>query len=277
MSDILTDDLLEYVEQDPVVEDPEELKQDHVLDVEKFDSNNFKDELILDEGLNNELLKNDAATDVVLSRAINNSNSSSQSINIENFDQVDLWQNTDPNSNYIGGNVILSDSISNYDFIGFEYKNSINLKLINLTLVKSNTLELLYGNPGNRIGLSCVNGGYWYNRGVRYENDNTLVFSSCYSYPSYSGVDNYCIPLKIYGFKANTLSNNDIPNQIVSGNNIYNFNYYCGVSENTVSNNLLNKPLSEFNIGESLGAYSMIFALGVSFYLLVRRCIFKWR
>lgn len=72
---------------------------------------------------------------------------------------------------------------------------------------------------------------------------------------------------------------------IYGGDDIVNYyNTYFSVSGNevvseniTVSDNIINKPLNEYNTQEGLIAYSIFIALGIGIYLIIRRAVFKWK
>ena len=74
----------------------------------------------------------------------------------------------------------------------------------------------------------------------------------------------------------------------VSGGNVnYNIYYNQTVSMNRedpevvepviVSSNILDKPVNEYTVTESLFLFSIVIALFVLFVLLVRRSVFKWK
>ena len=83
---------------------------------------------------------------------------------------------------------------------------------------------------------------------------------------------------------------------VLSGNDINNYYYNKIVNIENVSNNeivedtesqeeeietlsynIINKPINEYNVSESLILFSVVIGLFVLFILLVRRTVFKWR
>lgn len=49
------------------------------------------------------------------------------------------------------------------------------------------------------------------------------------------------------------------------------------ISENTVSESIINKPLNEYTVQEQLTAYGLFICLCIGFYLIIRRAVFKWQ
>lgn len=77
--------------------------------------------------------------------------------------------------------------------------------------------------------------------------------------------------------------NNIIFNSYVSNNNTYNQTF--GVSHNeveedqeeTLSSDIIYKPINQYTVSESLGLYSFFIGLSILIYLMIRRSIFKWK
>lgn len=77
------------------------------------------------------------------------------------------------------------------------------------------------------------------------------------------------------------------PDTVSGGNVNYNIYYNQTVSMNEevpdevepviVSSNILDKPVNEYTVTESLFLFSIVIALFVLFVLLVRRSVFKWK
>lgn len=61
----------------------------------------------------------------------------------------------------------------------------------------------------------------------------------------------------------------------ISGDNVIN-NYY-EVSDNTLSYNLMNKPINEYNVVEGLSLMQFLLFCSVGLVLLIRRCIYQWK
>lgn len=49
------------------------------------------------------------------------------------------------------------------------------------------------------------------------------------------------------------------------------------ILKESVSYNIINKPLNEYTVQESLTTIFIVFFLGVGLYLLIRRSILRWR
>ena len=77
--------------------------------------------------------------------------------------------------------------------------------------------------------------------------------------------------------------NNIVFNSYVSNNNTY--YQIIGLSDNevsqdqveTVSNDIIYKPINQYSVSESLGLYSFFIGLSILIYLMIRRSIFKWK
>lgn len=61
----------------------------------------------------------------------------------------------------------------------------------------------------------------------------------------------------------------------VSGDTVIN-NFY-EVSDNTLSYNLMNKPINEYNVVEGLSLMQFLLFCSVGLVLLIRRCIYQWK
>lgn len=48
------------------------------------------------------------------------------------------------------------------------------------------------------------------------------------------------------------------------------------VSANTVSYNIMDKPISEYTVQESLSFFSIVLALGVGLVILINKGVFRW-
>lgn len=80
----------------------------------------------------------------------------------------------------------------------------------------------------------------------------------------------------------------ELHSTVSSGNvtyNVYN-NTYVSMNEvedprdsnlETISYNIINKPLNDYTVLESLTTISIVLFLGVGLYLLIRRSIYRWR
>lgn len=80
----------------------------------------------------------------------------------------------------------------------------------------------------------------------------------------------------------------ELHSTVSSGNvtyNVYN-NTYVSMNEvedpgssnlEIISYNIINKPLNDYTVLESLTTISIVLFLGVGLYLLIRRSIFRWR
>lgn len=281
MEDIL---VLENNSIEETVIDETEFKDDQLSDSD-FGSDKSLDEVVLkgEESID-EFKQVDKSDSIILgSNDINNLRSAKNvSINydIDNFEKEEIWINNNPSNSFITQYINFNNDINDYDLIGFVYNRSINDNTPFILLVPVNDFKsktpINGNNSWNYLGCGYYD-SYYFTRLITYNDDNSVLFHSTIMWPSNSVNDNYCIPVKIIGYRSETLSNNEIP--VVSGNNITNNYYiYCdGVSENAVSWNLINKPINEYNVQESFMLLSFTFALCISLYLLIRKAVFKWR
>lgn len=123
--------------------------------------------------------------------------------------ETTLWTNNAPTSSFALQAVTLSDNISNYDYIVIEYRASTANDARFKVYFKSTDLDdYTSGNNCAMMGLYSSN-SYFYYRIVRYDNDTTITFGSCYrntaggTSSSNNGAD---IPLTIKGIKLQNVT-----------------------------------------------------------------------
>ena len=72
---------------------------------------------------------------------------------------------------------------------------------------------------------------------------------------------------------------------VYGGDDIVNYyNTYISVSGNTtlsenetMSENIITKPLNDYTVQEQLSVYGLLMFIGIGFYLIIRRSVFKWQ
>lgn len=203
---------------------------------------------------------------------------SAEIVNIENYDKTILWTNTSPTTNFTAKSVQLSDDINNYDILGFEFSSgNENLILVPVEIFKKYTLT---GNTRTCAGSNLIKyGSLYYSRAFYFDTNYSIYFASgfrCLPSSDSAAVDNTVLtPLNVYGYKAKTLSNSN-PDSIVSGNNVYNYNIYCSVSDDSLSYNIINKPISEYNTQEGLLFMLLVGFMGAGLVHLIRKAVIRW-
>lgn len=262
----MNDDILQL---DP---DYQELKQDPEI---KEDVEN-----IIEESKKDERKEIDKSGDIIYSGILTKSNTNRQTLNLNNFDSSLLWTNPSPSAQMNASTLIFDDDMSNYEYLLIEYKPVVTVDNIVKIFVPVNDLAVKKANS-NTIGIGGVlpNGQ---TESVRFINkvngytDRIYVTSSQLSMTQ-------GVPINIYGLNEKTISTPDptptpTPGITTSGNVINNYyNNYYGVSENSVSWNIMNKPFNEYTVTESYFAISTLLFLCIGIYLIIRRSIFKWK
>lgn len=208
-----------------------------------------------------------------------NSMLSTKAISIdEDFEKVNLWENTNYTSSFSDSTVLLNNSISDFDIIQIVFTSSVNSGLYNLKniYIFSEDFPLFHLSTGgtfaNMIGASSN-----VYRGFQYVDDTHIRFFNAVNQQGVN-VNTACIPVYIKGlnFKEGEIIQPDVPiNPSVSGNVVN--NYYITLSGNGVSYNLIDKPLNEYTPTESMFALSILFALGIGFVILCRKAVFRWK
>lgn len=267
----MNDDILKL---DPVYEDYEELKQDPEIqeDVEN----------IIEESKKDERKAIDQSGDIIYSGILTKFNTNRQTLNLNNFDSTLLWTNPSPTAGMNASTLVLDDDMSNYEYIMIEYKPVVTLDSTVKIFFPVNDLEVKKANS-NVIGIGGIlpNGQTESARYIsKVSNYDDRIFMGSSTLSNTQGV-----PINIYGLNAKTISTpdptptpNPNPGITTSGNVINNYyNNYYGVSENSVSWNIMNKPFNEYTVTESYFAITTLLFLSIGIYLIIRRSIFKWR
>ena len=270
-----------------VIQESDDIREENILQVsekpilavseDKIENiNEFKTMGVVDSAnkSNVSISNSNDSNDIVSVKSVNISN-------LENYDATILWTNPDPTAPISTATITLDDSILNYDIFGvqFNYNTGTNddVEMFfkpndNFNPYNSNIVGGLTGNINGQIVSRFFYNEYSY---------GTFYIGNCYGLFNSATYYGYLIPTKIIGYNAKTLSGdigngNDNNNTNVSGN-IINNNFYIGcLSNNSVSNDIIHKPLSEYSAGESMGAISMLLALAVGFVILIRKAVFRW-
>ena len=220
------------------------------------------------------VLDNESKSDVLIrsSNAVNN-NRSAKILDINNPDDFDLyvlWENSNPSASYSGGFFASGIDFSGYDFIGLYYRP-----------LNSSTVEgrlFFYGGDvlNGNVGGGIRGGSYTRPFIINYEREGICHCSQAIDYVTVN--NNYCIPVRIIGLNFKEEEHLDIPevNPSVSGNVININNYFCSVSDNSVSNNIMTKNLNDYSVGESLSLMIFLGLLVAGMVYTIKKSIFKW-
>lgn len=241
----------------------------------------FKEEFKM-EGEKDESKQDNKSDNIIYSGILTKSGNNRQTLNLSNFDSTLLWTNPSPTAGMNASTLVLDDDMSNYEYILIEYKPVVSVESTVKIFFPVNDLEVKKA-WSNVIGIGGVlNNGS--TESVRYVNK-----VNNYDDRIYVGVstlnNNQGVPINIYGLNAKTIvtpeptpTPNPNPSITTSGNVINNYyNNYFGLSENGVSWNLLNKPINQYTVSESLFLYQFLILFFVMMYLLIRRAVFKWK
>lgn len=238
-----------------------------------LDEDSLKEEESIDEF--KQINKSD---DIIFGSDGSNNNISYKSINVNTdllgFDKTLIWSNPNPYSNLNTGYITLNESYKKFDYILINYIDNTTSKHESSVLVSSDDFEFKGTvSPVVYVGIRSNTPSY-YSRCVFGYNDQMYT---------YTNSANVGVIQSVYGLTEKTVveptptPNPDLPS--VSGNIVNNYyNIYCdGVSENAVSWNLINKPINEYSVSESLLGMSVLFMLAFGFVLLMRKAVFRWR
>ena len=270
MNDDILMDLTEY----------QELKEDPVIseDIENI----IKEENKIDEGLKDESKQDNKSDDVIYYSADINNLRGTKSIGVSDFDVTTIWQNSNPSSLQGAGTLALIGDLSDYDYIEFifvgnpnDYESSVIYSYDEFKRYTNNDYTFKASSLYRHTSTNSQ-----YVRGVYYLDDNNIKIDSARNITNGGTTSTYNKVLKVNGLKLKEVQNNNPSNpEITTSGNIINnyYNNYYGVSENSVSWNIMNKPLNEYTVTESYFAISLLLALCIGIYLVIRRAIFKWR
>lgn len=281
--------------EDIIVMDPEqtEYEQIDVYDpslIDKQDLENIeKIEKAEEENLN-EFKQIDKSNDIVfIGDDINNLNSI-KSINLnefdEHFDKVLLWENSNTSNSFAEQTITFSgdDYMETYDYLEIIYNYSTNNYSRHVMIIDPSEIPL-QGTAGTIPILGAYTGSQTINRPF-YRPTNSLdaTQKQLHFYSAVNrntgGVNNSTsIPYQIYGLKFK--DNVDIDptptlSPSVSGNNVIN-NYYITVSSNdaSLSYNILNKPLNNYSVSESILLFIFMGLFVAGFSWFIKKNIFK--
>ena len=115
-----------------------------------------------------------------------------------------LWTNNSPTSEYSGGNVTLSDSLSNYDYIKITVRAGTTNTTSWSTLYSISEFKTFAQNStvsgcGHISGLNSAN--VRRSRGLVYVDDTTVNFKVCYEDGNSTLKNSDIIPTAIIGCK----------------------------------------------------------------------------
>ena len=116
---------------------------------------------------------------IILSSDDSNNRSSGEVFDLDNFDSLVLWSNSNPTSLFNAQYVNLNDSISNYDYIGVYYIPQTGLSNGCTVLIPVSDFINLTTSNQNRFTLgSLLN--VLYVREIKYSSDTSIYFNNSY-------------------------------------------------------------------------------------------------
>lgn len=269
--------------EDIIIIDPEQTEYDQIdiynpIQEDKKNIENIDNiEIVGEESIKDESKQVNQSDSIIFDSNDINNLRSTQNIDVKNYDSFVLWTNPNPNKSFVSDYYTIDDDIDNYDLLGFEYRNYTGNNITNIYYIKVEDFKNLTGSTSNRLGLNVQFNGSTYTKFLYYNSDTSVWFSPTYKITNGSTDGTLAVPIKIYGYKAKSLSNNDIQNvPSVSGNNITN-NYYITVSANdpSLSYNLLNKPLNNYSVSESILLFIFMGLFVAAFSHFIKKNIFK--
>lgn len=124
--------------------------------------------------------------------------------NGEKYTETVLWTNPSPTADFAAQTITLSDSISNYKYIGIKYCfNKTNTSIIDTAIYKTEEMRASTTDSGtdhNAIMLGLQTSNYYsFSRVVGYVSDTSIKFTTGYRLNAASSSANANIPLEILG------------------------------------------------------------------------------
>ena len=114
--------------------------------------------------------------------------------------ETTLWTNSSPTSNYTGGSVSLSYSLSNYSYLKFYFRLNTTTSTEIVAIYPRSYFTGTSGNGVGRCAAACINtGGSQVGRCFYYESSTSVKFTNGFNTGSGSGAPTYVIPTKITG------------------------------------------------------------------------------
>lgn len=124
------------------------------------------------------------------------------------YTETSLWTNSAPTSTFAGQSVTLSDSISNYKYVGIKFAYATNYSTgdcISTIILSVEDFKKGGYNTGvrrNNFSMSLSNvANTAYSRMVLYNDDNSVRFGTCYQVGTNTNANGNAIPLEILGLK----------------------------------------------------------------------------
>ncbi len=131
-------------------------------------------------------------------------------INLRNFSEVILWENSSPTADFPTSQITLNDSLMNYDRIRIKFRTSSSTYgefEVSCKKIVEKYFDTATDSP--RIGLNMSGSSYQYSRPMFHNPDDetftTLNFRDCYRTATSTNpttkYNQYCVPLFVYGIK----------------------------------------------------------------------------
>ena len=223
---------------------------------------------IEEESINNESKQIDKSNIFISDSYLINNYSSVKSVNINDYPDLNmtlLWSNSNIDANF--NPQTLSLDLSEYTLIGITFRETGDTLFVFPVGFTSDSVYLA-GASGSFSNLDRVriintidSSGISFGSGRQ----NGVVYNDCMT------------PREIFGISLNSVVNpspTPVPN--VSGNNINNYYIYVtGVSDNSLSYNIMNKRLNNYSVSESILLFIFMGLFVAGFSWFIKKNIFK--
>ena len=119
--------------------------------------------------------------------------------------ETTLWENNAPTTAYVATTVNLSGNISDYEYIGFECRESVNNDNRLTYYIKASDFPDCVAETNEPMPcLFTYQSTYYYCRLIQYDSDTTVAFARCYRGKptgTWAGENSALIPLRVVGLK----------------------------------------------------------------------------
>lgn len=116
--------------------------------------------------------------------------------------ETTLWTNSSPTSTFAAQSVTLSQSLSNFDYIRFEYRFSTSNSASYSVIIKASDVTNSLTTSGNfTIALMVRSSSYYRSRRVTYNSLTSLEVSLAWDSNHAGSSNSEAIPTKIVGMK----------------------------------------------------------------------------
>ena len=115
--------------------------------------------------------------------------------------ETTLWTNPNISASFASADVTLSESIQNFDYIGFDIAQSTSVSTTNRTIMSVADFALTTTGSASSRNVGFSGGSTWVRYAFRKGSDTIVGFSSCQNKNSAGNQNDKLIPIKIVGLK----------------------------------------------------------------------------